>query len=257
MIKGFKIGKVRNTSLFNGKGDKIMLEMEISNPNVKIPSNSVAQIASTGLLGGKAVFLRLGDSPEFLEEGDTIQTSVEDDLFESIGNSLEPFEKAAFNVINNMDSVLRQISLVLKAENRKTFDQSLLRLASTLNHIEQSTATFDQILQANKGNFQKTIENLKRTSDNALAVSDSFQTLELNATLQRVNNSLAKIDQILNGIASGQGTLGQLATNDSLYKHLDAASRDMDLLLIDLRENPKRYVHFSIFGRKDKGQQKK
>lgn len=257
LVKGFRIGKVRNTALYNGDGNKILLEIEVSNSDVSIPENSVAQIASTGLLGGKAIFLRLGDSPNLLSEGDTIQTEVEDDIFESLGNSLEPFEKSALNVITNMDSVLARIAMLLKDENRRAVDQSLQRINSTLQHIERSAATFDALLQANTDNLQQTMTNLRKTTENTVAITDSLKALELGATLARINASLEKTDAILKGIAEGEGTLGQLATNDSLYKNLDAASRDLDLLLIDLRENPKRYVHFSLFGRKDKTEKKK
>ncbi|MCB0484542.1 MAG: MCE family protein [Flavobacteriales bacterium] len=257
LVKGFRIGKVRNTALYNGAGNKILLEIEVSNSDVSIPENSVAQIASTGLLGGKAIFLRLGDSPNLLSEGDTIQTEVEDDIFESLGNSLEPFEKSALNVITNMDSVLARIAILLKDENRRAVDQSLQRINSTLQHIERSAATFDALLQANTDNLQQTMTNLRKTTENTVAITDSLKALELGATLARINASLEKTDAILKGIAEGEGTLGQLATNDSLYKNLDAASRDLDLLLIDLRENPKRYVHFSLFGRKDKTEKKK
>jgi phospholipid/cholesterol/gamma-HCH transport system substrate-binding protein len=257
LVKGFRIGKVRNTALYNGAGNKILLEIEVSNSDVSIPENSVAQIASTGLLGGKAIFLRLGDSPNLLSEGDTIQTEVEDDIFESLGNSLEPFEKSALNVITNMDSVLARIAMLLKDENRRAVDQSLQRINSTLQHIERSAATFDALLQANTDNLQQTMTNLRKTTENTVAITDSLKALELGATLARINASLEKTDAILKGIAEGEGTLGQLATNDSLYKNLDAASRDLDLLLIDLRENPKRYVHFSLFGRKDKTEKKK
>jgi phospholipid/cholesterol/gamma-HCH transport system substrate-binding protein len=257
LLNGFRIGKVSNTVLFNGSGNQILIEMEIANSEVKIPTNSIAKITSTGLMGGKAIYLDLGNSKEFLNEKDTIQTSVEDDLFESLGNTLEPFEKAALNVITNMDSVLRQISLVLNKENRTAIDNSLERLAATMKHVEHSAATFDALITQNEANFNRTLHNLNRTSANAAAITDSIKALELNATMQRVNRSLDKADQILKGISEGKGTLGQLAVNDSLYNALEAASRDLDLLLIDLKENPKRYVHFSIFGRKDKSDKKK
>ena len=112
------------------------------------------------------------------------------------------------------------------------------------------------LIASESSNIKKVIENLGKVSNDFAQISDSLKDIKFNETIHRVNASLDNANAILGKINSGEGTMGKLVNNDSLYLYLESASKDLDLLLIDFKENPKRYVHFSVFGKKEKSEKK-
>lgn len=249
--KGFRVGKVSSTKL-NMETGKILVQLQITNEEIKIPSNSEAIIASSGLLGGKEINLKLGDSQEYLEINDTLSSDTEGDLIDSFTSSLEPFEKSAMNAVTSIDSVMKLVQSVLNQKNRDALDHGLTDLSITLSNLNSASAGLDNLIATEKGKLSNIITNLNTMSKNLSAFSDTLTNMEIKQTIDEANLALSNANKILTKINEGEGTMGQLVNNDTLYMNLESVSKNLDKLMIDFQEHPKRYVHFSLFGKKEK-----
>lgn len=254
-VNGFRIGKIRSSTLIPDE-DVVILELEISHAGLNIPEDSKAIIANTGLLGGKEIDLEMGFSSVYLEAGDTISSGTEEDIFSSLSSSLEPFEKKALEAVVSIDSVMKLVQLVLNEKNRTNLEKSMSAVAVTMGNLNAVSVDLNELITSESGKIKLIIDNLNKVSKDLSQISDSLKDIKFNETINRVNASLDNANSILGKINSGEGTMGKLVNNDSLYLYLESASKDLDLLLIDFKENPKRYVQFSVFGRKDKSEKK-
>lgn len=254
-VNGFRIGKIRSSTLIPDE-DVVILELEISHAGLNIPKDSKAIIANTGLLGGKEIDLEMGFSSVYLEAGDTISSGTEEDIFSSLSSSLEPFEKKALEAVVSIDSVMKLVQLVLNEKNRTNLEKSMSAVAVTMGNLNAVSVDLNELITSESGKIKLIIDNLNKVSKDFSKISDSLKDIKFNETINRVNASLDNANSILGKINSGEGTMGKLVNNDSLYLYLESASKDLDLLLIDFKENPKRYVQFSVFGRKDKSEKK-
>mgnify|MGYP000082482941 CR=1 FL=1 len=250
-VNGYRIGKIRSSTLI-AEEDVVILELEISHGGLNIPEDSKAIIANTGLLGGKEIDIQMGSGDAYLQEGDTIVSGTEEDIFSSLSSSLEPFEKKALEAVVSIDSVMHLVQLVLNEQNRKNLQSTMQDAAESMETLNTTSKDLQQMIESESGKIKTIITNLTEVTENFSAISDSLKDIKFNETIERVNNSLDGANSILEKINKGEGTMGKLVNNDSLYMHLNAASKNLDLLLIDFKENPKRYVHFSVFGKKDK-----
>lgn len=252
-VNGYRIGKIRELYLLPIQ-DKVVIEVEIIHNEVQIPEDSRAVIVNTGLLGGKEIDIELGKSVVMIEEEDTIPSGTEQDIFSSLSSSLEPFEKKALEAVVSIDSVMKLVQLVLNEKNRTNLDKSMQNLAVTMQNLNASSNDVKGLIAAEKARIGDVMKNLKTVSANLKVFSDSLKDVDIKQTLVKVDSALYNANLMIANMNAGKGTAGQLLTNDSLYQYLESASKDLDLLLIDMKENPRRYVHFSLFGRKDKSE---
>ncbi len=199
-------------------------------------------------LGSKAIALKVGESSSLLMDGDTLIADVEMSMLDDVSESILPIKEKAENLMTTLDStmlklqgVITDVEDVLSERNKRKFTDILTNLNSTI-------VTYNEVAQT----MQSTVRSMKPTIKNLETFSDSLAALEMNQTLVKAQETFENMSNIMAKINEGQGTMGQLINNDSLYMNLEAVTKDMDLLLIDMKEHPKRYVHFSLFGRKEK-----
>jgi phospholipid/cholesterol/gamma-HCH transport system substrate-binding protein len=234
--------------------------------DVSIPKNSIAKIASTDLLGSKVVEVMFSTEKEFLKNGDTLQSEIEQGLKESFNRQLGPLQVKAESLISSIDSVMTVVSLVLNTRTRSNIEQSFESVRRAILTIEQTAYKMDDLIASEKpkmstifsnlsgitSNLNKSEQKINNILTNFSNLSDSLAKSQLRSAVSNADNTLRELNQLVGKINAGQGTMGKLIKNDSLYNSLNRSSEGLDKLLKDLKENPKRYVHFSIFGRKSK-----
>jgi len=265
-INGYKIGQVRTISLINKGGKNQVLVKFMVTEDVSIPKNSIAKIVSTDLLGSKVVEVMFSTEKEFLKNGDTLQSDIEQGLKESFNQQLGPLQAKAESLISSIDSVMTVVSLVLNTRTRSNIEQSFESVRRAILTVEQTAYKMDDLIASEKpkmssiftnlngitSNLNKSEQKINNILTNFSNLSDSLAKSQLRSAITNADNTLKELNQLVGKINAGQGTMGKLMKNDSLYNNLNSSSRDLDMLLKDLKENPKRYVHFSIFGRKSK-----
>lgn len=266
VLNGYKIGIVSDVGM-NPNGDgTLIVEVILNDSKLKIPTDTQLEIYDADLFGGKGIRIILGKSTVLAEDEAYLKGTVSMGLTETIKQEIEPLKKKTSELFAGLDSVINNLNNVLgTTEDKKGLEQVFADLKTTISNLSSATAKADNILGENSqslkeifGNVESISNNIKNNNadlSNAIknfsSLSDSLAKMELATTVLKVNRAMDNLDGVLQKINEGTGTLGQLATNDSLHTQLLNASRSLDMLLDDMRAHPKRYVHFSVFGKKD------
>ena len=249
IINGVQSGIVDAIYFHSDKSSNVIVRLNITEDQLKIPKDSRADLISLDFLGTKAIGLKLGESSEELKAGDTIQSYFEKSMLDDVSEQILPVKQKAEDLIDSLQVSVTKFNLALDnmntvfdERNKRNFAASITRLKETIESMNALANNMNNTVNTSVKPTLKVYKNL----------GDSLAALDMKNTLVKAQKTFEDLSATLDKINKGEGTMGQLINNDSLYNNLEAVSRDMDSLMIDLRENPKRYVHFSIFGRRDK-----
>jgi phospholipid/cholesterol/gamma-HCH transport system substrate-binding protein len=259
-INGLTVGQVRNMSFSSDGKANVVIELIVKNP-ILIPKNSVARIASSDLLGSKTVDIILGNSNEFAASGDTLISETGVSIKEEVSRQLQPLKNKAEGLLVSIDTVISMLNNLFSKSNTDNISRSVAHIAGSFENLESTTSTLDHLMTEEKSRIERILENVEsislnlRNSENELdqiftnfsSFSDTLAKVNLVETIKKVNSTMTELSDISKKINSGKGSLGMLINNDSLYIELESASRELNLLLEDIRLNPKKYVKFSVF----------
>lgn len=262
VIKGFRVGTVEHVNYDIRKGN-VQVEMSIKR-DYPLPSNSEAKIVSASLLGGKVIEIKVGNSPTNIADGDTIHALIEPGLMEMATGEYDKLKGKATTLIEELSKALVSINAVLSEQNVANLSGTLANLNSMSGNIDHLVKTDVTQVLANLNNLSV---SLKQAGPKINNIADNFSTLS--DTLSRSvpelmaggNIALAQLNTTLTAINSGNGTANMLLNDQKLYNNLTEASESLTLLLQDFKQNPYRYIQFSVFGggtkNKDKGADQK
>jgi phospholipid/cholesterol/gamma-HCH transport system substrate-binding protein len=255
-VNGFKVGVVQSIDFIDANSGRLLAVFSVDK-NFKLPKNTVAEIVPVSLLGGMKVQFVYGNGPGTYSEGDTIPGRLAESLTDRMETELIPVKDKIANLITVLDSVVTSVNEVMDADFKKD-------LGGTLSNINGTTARLEKIIGTKQSQLQSTIDNLSKFSqmlaDNSGKMSKTFSNLEtitdslaaadIYTSVLNLKTSLQNASIMIENMNNGKGTAGQLLTNDSLYINLNNSLESLNLLLEDMRANPKKYVQFSIFGKK-------
>ena len=242
VINGVKVGQVTGVEINKEKGG-VDVTLSVSS-NFDIPNDSKAVMFSAGLMGGKSIEIKMGESTEFLSNGDAIQTGVQLDMFDTLAQELGDIKERVVVLLDNLNQTISGVDSLVDGNSRNitlaianlNAVNAELKRSDIIGNIESFCATHDQ----NGAKVDSKITNV-----NAVTLSLSEQDLGA-----KLNKAIAEVDALLAKVNSGNGTIGNLISDEKLYKELAQASQNLSLLLADLKENPKRYVNVTVFGKK-------
>ncbi|GAB3709781.1 MlaD family protein [Spirosoma flavus] len=252
-INGLSVGRVKAIEILQDQGNKLRVTVEI-NQGIRITQGTKAFLSDDGLLGGKMIQLSINSSKPLLEDGGQLVSAKETGLSALIREKTLP-------VLNNVDSLTYQLNKVVAQ-----FDQTGVMLNQTLRSANAGVKTLDLTIEENRAGLRATLANVSNLSKSLVETekqlkpilakadtfADSLQGLQLKQTLLTVNKTVDNLQRILLDVNQGKGSLGKLTSDEALYSNVNKTTASLEKLLTDLRENPKRYVHFSLFGKKDK-----
>lgn len=245
LISGLTVGAVLDTYFStdpNHKGE-IVVEFTVGS-DVEFSKSSVIKIQS-GLMGGSSVVIVPSFKGEMAKPGDFLTGKAEPGVVSSITGRLDPLQIKIESVITHLDSVLVKTNNLLSDANSGNVKESLQSLNKTLANLEKITTKVNGKLDATLSNVNESTENLK-------VFSDSLSKVEIVAISNKLNKTLTDLNGITSDIKEGKGTIGKLVKDEKLYNNLEAATKELEELLKDVKERPKRFVHFSLFGKKEK-----
>lgn len=269
IYRGYSVGQVTSIQFVGERFDKVLVQFSVGK-KLEIPSNTVAAIQSADLMGSKAINLLPGNALTYAQSGDTLSAQLELGLMDQLNEQLEPLKRRAENVMISMDSVLMALQDIFSEGANGNIRTSLKSVSRTLDNVEQASGTLNHLLAKESGrisdilqdisritsNLEHSNSDISRTLGNVSSITDSLKAVNLNSSIRSLNNILWQADSILTKINHGKGTLGEAVNNDDLYYNLTLLSENLNKLLTDFRENPKRYVNLSVFSFGGKGTQK-
>ena len=249
-INGLIVGQVAGIKLQpNGQ---LLVQLQIKN-DFPFSKSSVVAIYEPGLIAGK----QLQIIPNFKDNtiavsGDTLRSSVKKGLTDLVGDKLAPLQQKIEKMVVNADLLLTNLNEVLDAKSKENLKNSISNLNKTLEEINLVAQNANSILSNNKGNIDKTLSNLNKVSTDFSKISDSLSKANITKVVNNLEKTLSNVDKIMNDVQSGKGSLGKIVKDDALYNNLEKTSKELELLLQDLRLNPTRYINVSLFGKKNK-----
>jgi phospholipid/cholesterol/gamma-HCH transport system substrate-binding protein len=241
---GYQVGIVKNIDYdFRGKRD-IVVEFEVDN-SLRIPKGSSAEIESD-FMGNVKMNLLLANNPrERVEPGDTIVGELSAGLMSKVQKLLP-----------TLDQVLLKLDSILTSVNALTADpslpQSLHNIQTVTSNLTASTNQLNAIMGDLNRNVPGMLAKANGVLDNTNKLTGNLAAVDVAGTMQQVDETIAGLKNFSNQLNNPEGSLGLLMNDASLYNNLNATMRSADSLLVNVRQHPKRYVHFSLFGKKDK-----
>lgn len=252
MFNGFQIGLIRKINIQQGLKKPILVTLEIGK-NITIGDSAVVRLSNNGLLGGKMIVLDPG-KPGTETKSDTLIGEIEPGIASMLGDKAQP-------VVDNLNHLMKGMDAVVES-----FSNTGNKFNSTLEAVEKLTANANGILENTQKDIASTTENLKLLSQNLVQtekslakilqkvdlIGDSLMKADIAGTIHSLHKTSDQLNKSIEGLNQGKGSLGKMMKNDSLYTNLNASSAALNALLVDFKSNPKRYVHFSVFGSKEK-----
>ncbi|MGB3145507.1 MAG: MlaD family protein [Maribacter sp.] len=250
-INGLSVGKVNDVKFLDERGN-LLVTFTVDN-DFKFSKNSIVELYDTGIIGGKGLQIKpVFDNTGFAQSGDTLQTESRPGITDLAQQKLTPLVKKFESAISDADSVLINVNNVLDGNTKKDLKQVVSGLSELMVSLNGSASTLNLILETNKDKLESSINNFDKLSKNFAKLSDSLSAAGLGRTLASLESTMSSLDQVTSKIENGDGTLGLLMNDKELYNNLNNTTKELDLLLQDLRLNPKRYVNVSVFGKKQK-----
>ena len=247
-IQGFQVGTIDEVSLLPGNKN-IVVRFRVEE-KYEFSKNSVARIYEAGLLGGKSLAVKPKfDDAENAQSGDTLQGVIAPGLTDLVNEKLTPLQEKIESMITHADSVLIAFNFVLDANSQFQLKSSIENLNASISNFRSISETIDRSFSEN-GTLHQTFDNLAELSEDLSVVSSSLKEANLDVTFEDLGSAVSNLSQILNRLEEGEGSLGKLITKEDLHQSLEQTNEQIQLLLEDMRLNPKRYVHFSLFGKK-------
>ena len=252
-INGHVIGQVKSITFKDKITWKPIVEIQI-HEKYSIPKSSTALIYEPGLIGGKMIQIVPGtENPSVAaESGDYLKGDIKSGLTALVSEKLEPLKEQIEKVMLSTDVLLNNLNETLDDKTKQNIKSSIAKLNETLTEFSQASKSVNGMLSENRTKINSSLTNFEKTSANLAKMSDSLAAVNLKQTAQKLEHTLANVDKIIADLENGNGSMGKLLKDDKMYNNFTEASKELELLLEDLRLNPTRYINVSLFGKKNK-----
>ncbi|MDT0650718.1 MlaD family protein [Autumnicola edwardsiae] len=251
-INGLKVGQVTQIDFLNNTG-LLVVTFTVDN-DFPFSENSVAQIYGGNIIGGKSLaIVPTYEKGNLAKTGDTLNGDSEEGLMELVNDRLTPLQTKVENTLVSADSLLTALNVILNDTTRNNIRKTFRDFGETASSIRGTAETLNGIVEGNSEKLDRTFTNLDEMSGNFRKLSDSLSTMNVGEMSRDIEGIIANFEEVSNKINSEEGTAGKLLNNDDVYNNLDRATKQLEELLQDIKLNPKRYVHFSVFGKRARG----
>ena len=241
---GFKVGVVKDIiyDYTHTEGSKVLIGVD---KQLRIPQGSSAEIVSD-MLGNVKVNLLLANNPrEKVAPGGLIKGMINDGAMGKLQDMVPAVEK----MLPKLDSIMTSLNAILADP---AIRQSLHNVQAITDNLTTSTAQLNTLMAGLNKNVPGMMAKANNVLDNTETLTANLAAVDVASTMRQVDQTIANVQQLTAKLNSKEGSLGLLMNDTQLYDNLNSTMRNADSLVIDLRQHPKRYVHFSVFVRKDK-----
>lgn len=254
-INGLKVGQVDKILPQITKDGSIHFVVKILvDKEFNFSKRSTVEIFEPGLMSGKQIRINLiYDQFPFAKDGDTLIGRFQQSALNNISSQVGPVKDQLQSVLTKLDSTVASTNKIVDEQNRKELRLLLANLNQTVLSFKNTSDQTNKILVANQGRLENVLDNANKTMLSANKAVDKYGEVNvktLNQTIEKLSDASNQLNMVMTGIQNGEGSLGKLAKDEEFYRNLNETSANLNSLIKDLKENPKKYVHFSVFGRK-------
>jgi phospholipid/cholesterol/gamma-HCH transport system substrate-binding protein len=260
LLSGYKIGEVQSIKLDMSSMGAVDVVIGV-NPRIKLPLGSIARIISTDLMGTKAIEIQLSEKQEFHSVGDTLLAATEESLKDQVSIQMLPLKHKAEDLLKEMEEAIRLVRFIFNEKTRGEIQNSFSLINSSTQNINNITKMLDTMILSQSGNMEAIVVNMRSLTDNLKSsnkdirqtisnlsrTTDSLSKISFKHSFDIFERTMASMNQTIAKMERGEGTVGQLMQNDTLYNSLVEATQNLSKLTEDLRENPKKYLNFRVF----------
>lgn len=254
-INGFQVGNVSKIS-FNPKKKGSLIVSYTLNTDFSFSDKSTTVIKPAAFIGGTELVIIPNYEGDDAKSGTYLKGEIEQDIIASFTDKLAPTNQKLNEVLTNVNKFLKNLNNTLDTNTQQNIKSAIVKINTSLSSFKNASRTLDQLLAENKIKISSILDNADGASKNLKSVTDSFEKADLSnnlkQTMTKLNKSLTTFDEILQKVEKGDGSIAKLLNDKGLYTNLENASKEMEELLREMKEHPKRFVHFSLFGKKDK-----
>ena len=250
-INGLKVGKVDNIEFDTSleKRGHLLVTFIIDN-DFEFSKRSIVKIYSPNPLSGSNLAIIPNYEGDIAMSGDLLQGEMEESLFTSIGERLNPLQQKIESVIVRTDSLFGGLNKVLNDNTISGINTSIANLSATIVDIRKTIEAVNSMVSDNQENLKITIENTRNITANFSKISENINAVDFKKIIDKADEAVGNFNEMSKKINAGEGTLGQLLNDKRMYDNLEAATGELEQLLRDIKLNPKRYIHFSVFGKR-------
>jgi len=249
-IKGNTIGKVTDI-VYDMESGKTRVSFSVDK-SLKFSKNSLIRLYETGLMGGNALAIIDAKDSDFAVDGDFLKSEVEVGLVKSLTGNFSGLSTDLDSPLKSTNTLLIILNSLVTDTSENGIKNTLAELNSTLKSYKNLSYSINNVVKKNDENIATILNNFKTASEDLTALSAELKQANLTKTVAGLENTLTNVNDLLASVKNGEGSLGKLLSDDQLYSNLEGAALQMEQLLEDMKLNPKRYVHFSLFGKKAK-----
>lgn len=249
-VNGNEVGKVQDI-IYDFETGKTIVSFTVSN-KLEFAKSSKIRMYETGLMGGNGLAIINSYEGETAKYGDTLQSEVEPGLITSLTKNFSGISDNLDTTLKSTDSLIKNLNRMVVDDSEEGLKRTIAELNATLKSFKQLSYSANGLISKNDENIGVILENFKVTSQNLSQISTELKEANLDTTIENLNKSVEGLNNVLASIDKGEGSLGKLLKDEGLYSNLEGASLQLEQLLQDMKLNPKRYVHFSLFGKKAK-----
>lgn len=247
-IKGNTVGKITEIE-YDDKTGKTKVTISVDN-ELRFSTNSIIRLYEQGLMGGNALAIVPQPGDTLAESGDFLQSEVEPGLIRSLTKNFSGLSSDLGTTLQSADTLLINLNKLVIDDSEDGLKKTISELNTTIASFNRLSNNINSLVSKNDAELASAIKNFNKVTSDLAILSEDLKDVKLSQSVAKLENTLANIDGLMADVKNGNGTLGKLMTDDQLYKNLEGASLQLEQLLQDFKLNPKRYVHFSVFGKK-------
>ena len=254
-VSGFKVGSVTDIDMLTESNNNLLVTINIEKELV-VPKESILKIVNQDLMGTKGVNLIFSSSSDNASSGDTLSSSLESSLQEEVNAQILPFKRKAEELIVSIDSVMMIVTAVLNKDARKDLSKSIESLGETFSLMSSSMKKVDGIIDANEEkisniifNMESILSNIEESNSNVNSILSNMSLISDSLSNSNLTSLVNNFNTLMTQINSKEGSAGLLLNDDKLYTNLEKTTKELSKLIKDIKDNPKRYINFSLIKR--------
>ena len=250
-LNGLVIGKVSSIKIDENTG-VLVVELQLKT-DFPISKSSIASIYEPGFIGGKQIAIIPNlDDKTLAVDGQKLQGGVKLGLTDKVGDQLAPLQEKLEKLLGSTEKLISGLNNVLDPKGQQDLKLTLAELSKTIEQFHKVSLSVNTLLDANKTQINGVVTNFNKISGNFSKISDSLEKADLGKSVKNLNATLARVDGIMSGLESGKGSMGKLLNDEAFYQNVKSSTKELELLLQDVRLYPTRYINVSLFGKKNK-----